>query len=114
VQLQEASDTLAAHGGKVVAIVVDARETNAALADRLGVRYPILSDPELATIRAWGVEDEGKDIALPSTVVIDGEGRVAWSYVGDRPGDRPLVDHVITVLKALPGARQGTSEDGMP
>ncbi len=81
-------------------IVVDEAQTNAALASDLGLGYPILSDVSLATIRAYGVEDEGKDIALPATVVVNRDGTVRWVYVGDRPGDRPLVPDVLRVLES--------------
>ncbi len=77
----------------------DTNETNAALGKRLGVTFPILSDVDLATIRAYGVEDVGEDIALPATVVVNANGTVRWVYVGDRPSDRPLVPDVIRVLE---------------
>jgi len=82
-----------------VAIVSDTAQTNAALAKRLGVTFPILSDVELSTIRAYGVEHVGKDIALPATVVVNTDGTVRWVYVGDRPADRPLVPDVLRVLE---------------
>lgn len=77
----------------------DATETNAALAKRLGVTFPILSDADLSTIRAYGVEHVGKDIALPATVVVNADGTVRWIYVGDRPADRPLLPDVLRVLQ---------------
>jgi len=83
----------------VVAIVSDATETNAALAKRLGVTFPILSDADLSTIRAYGVEHVGKDIALPATVVVNTDGTVRWVYVGDWPADRPLLPDVLRVLE---------------
>lgn len=98
-QLQESSSKFAATQTSVVAIVSDATETNAALAKRLGVTFPILSDPDLATIRAYGVEHVGKDIALPATVVVGADGKVRWAYVGDRPADRPLLPDVLRVLE---------------
>jgi peroxiredoxin len=92
---------LAGHHATVIAIVVDNPATNAALVKRLGLEFAVLSDPELATIRAWGVEHEGKDIALPATLVVDRSGMIAWAYVGDNVGDRPVLDTVLEVLTAL-------------
>lgn len=83
--------------------MVDDPAKNGALAERLGLEFPVLSDPELSTIRAWGVEHEGKDIALPATLVVDRSGKIAWAYVGDNPRDRPVLDTVISVLEALEG-----------
>ncbi len=80
--------------------MVDDTQTNAALAARLGVSFPVLSDPALKTIRAYGVEDVGKDIALPATVIVNADGTVRWVYVGDRPADRPLLPDVLRVLDA--------------
>lgn len=78
--------------------MVDAPEANATLAKKLGVTFPILSDASLATIRAYGLEDQGKDIALPATVVVGRDGKVQWAYVGDRPTDRPVLPDVLRVL----------------
>lgn len=98
-QLQESSAKFAATNAQVVAIVTDAAETNGALAKRLGVEFPILSDADLSAIRAYGVEHVGKDIALPATVVVNADGTVRWVYVGDRPADRPLLPDVLRVLE---------------
>lgn len=79
---------------------MDAPQTNAALAERVGTEFPLLSDPKLETIRAYGVEHEGKDISRPATIVVAQDGTVLWSYVGDRPSDRPLLPDVLRVLDA--------------
>jgi peroxiredoxin len=86
----------------VVAISVDPMPTNQALADKLGLGddLPLLADPDLATIRAFGVEDEGKDISLPATFVVGSDGKVRWIYVGDNPRDRPLVESVLAAVGA--------------
>lgn len=85
----------------MVAISVDDTQTNAKLADKVGAKFPLLADPDLATIKAYGLEHEGKDIALPATVIVDKDGVVQWIYVGDRPPDRPLLADVFRVLETL-------------
>lgn len=80
---------------------MDGAEANAALAEKLGVTFPILSDPSLEAIRAYGVEDVGKDISKPATVIVNKDGTVRWVYVGDRPADRPLLPDVLRVLDAV-------------
>ncbi len=98
-KLHESTAKFSANNAKVVAIVSDDTETNAALTKRLGVTFPILSDPDLSAIRAYGVEHVGKDIALPATVVVGADGTVRWVYVGDRPADRPLLPDVLRILE---------------
>ena len=98
-KLQESSAKFEASNATVAAVVVDGTETNAALAKRLGVTFPILSDADLSTVRAYGVEHVGKDIARPATVVVNTDGTVRWVYVGDRAADRPLLPDVLRVLE---------------
>jgi len=86
----------------VAAIVIDDAETNGKLAARLGVTFPILSDADLSTIRAYGVEDTDNGIAEPATVVVGADGAVRWIYVGDKPSDRPLLPDVLRALDANP------------
>lgn len=97
-QLQDAAAELAKRDASVVAIVVDDGPTNAKLAKRLGVGFPILSDADLSATKAYGIEDAGKDIALPATFVIDRSGKLRWLYVGDNPRDRPIVSSILDAL----------------
>lgn len=78
--------------------MVDDAATNGKLATRLGVEFPILTDSDLSATKAYGIEDVGKDMALPATFVIDTTGKVRWLYVGDNPRDRPIVSAVLSAL----------------
>lgn len=78
----------------------DSQETSRALADKLGIEFPMLSDPQLEVVRAYGIEEVGKDIARPATFVLDADGRVLFAHVGKVPGDRPLIKRMFD---ALPG-----------
>lgn len=64
----------------------------------MGSAVPLLADPGLDVVRAYGVEDVGAGIALPATVVVNQDGTVRWIYVGDRPIDRPLIPDVLQAL----------------
>ena len=77
---------------------MDPPEKSSALADKLGVEFPILSDPELATIRNYGIEDVGNDISLPASFVIGQDGKIEYAYIGDRPRDRPEVPELLGAL----------------
>ena len=61
--------------------------------------FPLLTDRDTSVIRAYGVfhenESKGRDIARPSTFVLDGEGVVVWRYVGARASDRPKLDEIL-------------------
>ena len=43
----------------------------------LGIKYPIVTDQDYSTWKAYGVE------AWPTLFVLDKEGRVRWSHVGE-------------------------------
>ena len=50
--------------------LADANGVNETLRKRLSLTFPLLSDPALTAIRAYGVEDVGNDISLPATIVV--------------------------------------------
>ena len=54
-----------------------------------GLTLPLLSDPEMKIISAYGVAMDGEDIAVPATFIIDQERRIRWKYVGENMTDRP-------------------------
>lgn len=82
----------------MVAISVDPADKSAALADKIGVQFPLLSDPGLATIKNYGIEDVGNDISMPASFVIERDGTIAYAYIGDRPRDRPEVPELLGAL----------------
>ena len=80
--------------------------TNAALARDAGLDYPILSDPGLHAIDAYGLRHagagpDGQDIARPASVLVDGAGIVRWTSVTDNFRVRPTPAEVLAVLDAL-------------
>jgi len=46
--------------------------------------FPLLSDVHRATIRAYGVHDEDRNVAYRSTFVVDRDGILRWGQAGDR------------------------------
>jgi peroxiredoxin len=61
--------------------------------------YPLLADPDHEVAAAFQVYDLlGDGLAAPSTFVIDTDGNIVWSYVGQSPSDRPspqiILNHV--------------------
>ncbi len=88
-------------GARLFAISVDTVEESAALVAKLGLGFPLLSDPGMKTIIAYGVAMDGEDIAVPSTFVIDRNRRIRFAYVGETQADRPSNDALLGWLDAL-------------
>lgn len=99
--LATAQAELAAQGVGLAAISVDDSADSAALADKLGVEFPLLSDPEARVIAAYGVQMEGQVLAVPATFVIRPDRTIAWQYVGDTVPDRPPADVVRQEVERL-------------
>jgi peroxiredoxin len=90
----------------VAGVVVDPAATNADLAHQAGLAYPILSDPELRTIDAYGLRHEhagpeGADVARSASVLIDADGVVRWTFVTTNVRVRPTPDDVIAAVDAV-------------
>jgi peroxiredoxin len=93
-------------GCAIAGIVVDAPETNADLARDAGLAYPILSDPDLRAIDAYGLRHagagpDGHDIAHSATVLVDGAGIVRWTFVTRNLRVRPTPADVLGAIDAL-------------
>ena len=77
----------------------DEPSPSAQLARRFDLRFPLLHDPGLRVIQAYGLAMLGQDIAVPATLVIGRDRRVLYRHVGESMVDRP---DLLTVLDRLP------------
>ena len=59
---------------------------------KLGIKYPVVSDQDYSTWKAYGVE------AWPTVFVLDKQGRVRWTHVGE--GAYEETEQVINKLLA--------------
>lgn len=88
--------------------MVDPVETNAQLARDAGLSFPILSDPDLRMIDAYGLRHvaahDGKDIALSASVLIDGDGVVRWKSVARNVRVRPDPGESLAAIDAIQGS----------
>lgn len=91
-------------GAGLVAISA-AADDPAEMKAKAKVGFPLYSDPELATIQAWGVLDAESSIARPAIFVVDRDGTISYAYVGKDKSDRPAFDEVLAALRKLD--RQG-------
>lgn len=80
----------------LLAISADLKEDSEEFIADKSITVPLLSDPNLVAISAYGVAMEGEDIAVPATFLIDGKGDIQWRHIGenmtDRPGEEALLD----------------------
>jgi peroxiredoxin len=86
---------------------VDPVDTNAELSRDAGIEFPILSDPDMRLIDAYGLRHEaghdGGDIALSASILIDGDGVVRWTSVSKNVRVRPTPAESLAKIDALPG-----------
>jgi peroxiredoxin len=81
----------------VVAIAADSVADMAALQPKLpGIT--LLTDPQLAAAKAWGVHTPGAEIPSPGTFVVSRDGVVQWRRLGDQRGDWPTYPDVAAAL----------------
>ena len=64
-----------------------------------------MSDIHRATIRAYGVHDEERNVAYRSTFVVDRDGLLRWGQAGDRHMVRDGVE-VLRVLDVIDRLRR--------
>ncbi len=89
---------------------MDSPETNATLTHQAGLTYPLLADPTLTAIDAYGLRHpgagpEGHDVAHSASVLIDADGIVRWTSVTDNVRRRPTPATVLAAVDALSGRR---------
>ncbi len=99
--LAKVQQELAAEGIGVVAISVDDPADSRMLAEREGIEFPLLSDPQAAVISNYGVKMKSETLAVPSTFVVRPDRTIAWEYIGEKVPDRPAVDVVREEARRL-------------
>lgn len=91
--LQPIYEKYADHGLMVIAISIDEPETQGQVRPFIrqrGISYPAFIDTECQAIDLLNPRR-----TLPFTVIIDRQGKVAWSHVGWVPGDEKLLEGVV-------------------
>ena len=80
-------DEIRQQGGEIVAITPDQPDVLKKTADKLGISYPVLADPEFQAIDAYGLRHKdavpGKDSARPAVFFIRADGTSAGSLQTD-------------------------------
>ena len=102
VALAERHDELLEAGTRVVGVVVDAPERNAAMIAKLRLPFPILSDADgSGAIRELDVWDEEGGHALPGIVLVAPDGSKAWYQVGRDLADRAMESELVEAARRL-------------
>ena len=100
VRCQESYPAIQAAGAEVVAAVVAPLDAVEGLCRSAGITYTVLSDADHEVSDLYGVYDLLDDgLATPAVFIIDTDGTVLWSQIGQRtqvpvPG--------ATILEHLP------------
>jgi len=88
--MNELAQRLAAHRLSVVAIGLDTRaEPMAGFIAQLAPRFTVLWDARQTTPAAYQVQ------AMPSSFLVDPQGRIASSHRGFTPGEAPRLKHEL-------------------
>ncbi len=93
-------------GVRVVGVSYDAPATSAAAAAKLGLTFPLLSDPGSKVIDAYGLrnaEAKGKaaGVAHPVVFIVDGKGVIRAKLGRDGYKERPESAEIIAAAKGL-------------
>jgi peroxiredoxin len=88
----------------VLAISVDDRtKAQQVWQQVLAKHFSVLSDPGAVVIRKYGLlhphGGQGQDIALDTTLFIDGKGVERWRKVSQTLPDLPTADEVLTRIR---------------
>ncbi len=83
-------------------ISVDPPERNAAMVEKLGLPFALLSDPDgERAIKPYGVWHEEPEIARPAIVLVGPDGTEAFRRVAEDFADRSPEDEVVDRVKEL-------------
>jgi len=93
---------LADGGITLVGLSVDSPYAHKAFQEKLGIDTVLLSDfePKGEVAKAFGSYIDGPGIANRTLVLIDEDGKIAWTYESPSPGEFPGPDIVRQALQA--------------
>lgn len=94
-------------GAQVVGISTDPTPAQREFVSKHSLEFPILSDIHHNAIKAYGLEFEnfatinGFTVARRAAIVLDKNGKVAWTWLAESPGIEPPYDEVKAAVQAL-------------
>jgi peroxiredoxin len=97
---QEVKPEIAEKGVELVGISVDSSFAHKAFQEKLGIDTVLLSDfePKGEVARAYGSYIDTVGIANRTLVLVDEDGKVAWTYESPNPGEFPGANVIFDAL----------------
>jgi peroxiredoxin (alkyl hydroperoxide reductase subunit C) len=97
---QEVKPEIAGKGVELVGISVDSAYAHKAFQEKLGIDTVLLSDfePKGEVARAYGSYIDKAGIANRTLVLINEDGKVAWTYESPNPGEFPGANVIFDAL----------------
>ena len=105
--MQTRLNDIRALDGDVLAVSVDPIDKSHQIAEAYGLDYPLLSDPDLELIDAFGLRHPGAsvigdDIARPATFILDRNGQIVWRELTENWRIRTAPDRLLHQLTLIP------------
>ena len=97
---QEVKPEIAEKGVELVGISVDSFFAHKAFQEKLGIDTTLLADfePKGEVARAYGSYVEKMGFANRTLVLVDEDGKVAWTYESPNPGEFPGANVIFDAL----------------
>ena len=88
---------LEAANAQVLGVSVDSAWTHQAFAKQMGIKYPLLADfhPKGSVAEKYGLYEADKGITSRATVIVDKNGKVAWTQnhgLGNARDDKAIIE----------------------
>ena len=78
------------------------------MVEKLGLPFPLLSDPRGDLIKLLGLWNEEEGVSEPAIVALDGSGTVRYLYSGGTDfADRPQEESLLYILDKVSGDGEG-------
>lgn len=87
-------------GIQIVAISVDPPEESLELAKKKKIPFPLLSDPQMRVISAYGVAEAEAELAVPSVFLVSQKGVILWQHIGESISNRPTSKKLLEVIQS--------------
>ena len=101
-ELQKSYQAIKAQNAELVAITTDAQAVVKDTANKFGLRFVTLSDPNRLAINAYNAADPfNPRIARPQYYIIDEAGIIQWKFLDERKVGRLPAPKVVEALRNL-------------
>jgi len=106
--LQKDLKAITASGVQVIAVSYDSPAINAAAVAKLGLTYPLLSDPGSKVIDAYGIRNleatgRAAGVPHPTVFILDRQGTIRARLMRDHYRDRPESAEIMAAAQAVRG-----------